>query len=201
MKKSLLIVIAMTLLAGCTGSSDPSEWSSRQIDLWFEKGEWLGEWKVSPDSSIDRRAFAVSWFGNSERWEKAFAFLRENDPDMLELKRYDIDGDNLFATVSEYMTKNEEDTFYEAHRKYIDIQFVASGRELIGITPLSEKKETLEAYDDSKDIEFFTVSKGENHRALPDRFFILFPNDAHRPGLKDGENSPVRKIVVKVKVD
>lgn len=201
MKKSIIILIAMALLAGCKDSSDPSEWSSRKIDNWFEKGEWLGEWKVSPDSSIDRRAFAVSWFRNRERWEKAFFFLKENDPDMLELKRYDIDGDNLYATVSEYMTKNEEDALYEAHRKYIDIQYVAGGRELIGITPLAEKKETLEAYDDSRDIEFFTVNRGENHRALPDRFFILFPDDAHRPGLKDGENSPVRKIVVKVKVD
>lgn len=201
MRKSILIVVVMALLAGCKGNSDPSEWSSKKIDHWFEKGEWLGDWKVSPDSSIDRRAFAVSWFSNRERWEKAFAFLRENDPDMLELRRYDIDGDNLYATVSEYITKNEEDALYEAHRKYIDIQYVAAGRELIGIAPLSGKKETLEAYDDSRDIEFFTVSKGENRPAIPDRFFILFPHDAHRPGLKDGENSPVRKIVVKVRVD
>ncbi len=76
------------------------------------------------DSSIDRRAFAVSWFSNRERWEKAFAFLRENESGHAGDQRYDIDGDNLYATVSEYMTKNEEDGLYEAHRKYIDIQYV-----------------------------------------------------------------------------
>ncbi|MFA5820146.1 MAG: YhcH/YjgK/YiaL family protein, partial [Bacteroidales bacterium] len=38
-------------------------------------------------------------------------------------------------------------------------------------------------------------------KATPDKFFIFFPSDAHRPGLKVGENSQVRKVVVKVKVD
>lgn len=66
---------------------------------------------------------------------------------------------------------------------------------------MSQKKDVLEPYDGTKDIEFLTVNDGENRPAMPDRFFIFFPEDAHRPGLKDTENSPVRKIVVKVKVD
>jgi len=66
---------------------------------------------------------------------------------------------------------------------------------------MSLKKDVLEPYDGTKDIEFLTVTGGENRLADPDRFFIFFPEDAHRPGLKDGENSPVRKVVVKVKVD
>jgi YhcH/YjgK/YiaL family protein len=204
MKNSLLIIIVMTVLSGFTGcadSTDPSVWSSKKIDQWFEKGDWLNGWQVKPDQSIDRKAFAVSYFKNMERWDKAFSFLKSSDLQGLELRRYDIDGDNLYAPVSEYLTKNEEDARYEAHRKYIDIQYVISGKELIGVAPLSQKKEILEPFDSTKDIEFFTVTGGVDHLALPDRFFIFFPGDAHRPGLKDGENSPVRKIVVKVKVD
>lgn len=199
MKKSLLIIVIMAGLSGCSHNGDPAAWSSRKIDKWFEKGDWLNGWLVKPDQSIDRKAFAVSYFKNKERWDKAFNFLKSNDLSRLELKRYDIDGDNVYAPVSEYLTKNEEDARYEAHRKYIDIQYVISGKELIGIARMSRKKDVLEPYDAAKDIEFVTVTGGENRPAMPDRFFIFFPEDPHRPGLKDVENSPVRKIVVKVK--
>jgi YhcH/YjgK/YiaL family protein len=204
MKNTILILIVisgMTAISGCTEASDPSGWSVNKTDKWFEKGEWLNGWQMKPDQSVNRKEFAVSYFGHKERWDKAFEFLKSNDLASLEIKRYDIDGDNLYATVSEYLSKNESDARYEAHKKYIDIQYVVSGKELIGIAPLSQKKEELEAYDPVKDIEFMTVEGGKDYMALPDRFFILFPDDAHRPGLKDMENSPVRKIVVKVKVD
>ena len=191
----------MATLSGCTGNSDPSAWSAQKTDKWFEKGDWLNGWQVQPDQSINRKAFAISYFRNKERWNKAFIFLKSSDLTALELKRYDIEGDNLYAPVSEYLTKNEEDARYEAHQKYIDIQYVVSGKELIGVAPVSQKKDVLEAYDSTKDIEFLTVTGGENRPALPDKFFIFFPDDAHRPGLKDGENSPVRKVVVKVKID
>jgi len=204
MKNVLLIPLTMVFLSvisGCSGKQDPSAWNSRQTAKWFEKGEWRNNWQIKPDGSINIKAFAVAYHKNPEKWNKAFTWLKSNDLNSLELKRYDIDGDNVYATVSEYFSKNEEDARYEAHRKYIDIQYVAAGKELIGITPLSRKKDVLEAFDATKDIEYFTVTGGENHLAIPDRFFILFPDDAHRPGLKDGENSPVRKVVVKVKVE
>jgi biofilm protein TabA len=204
MRNSLLIIIIMagiSAFSGCSGDQDPSVWSTKKIDSWFEKGDWLNGWLVKPDQSINRKAFAISYIKNRERWDKAFNFLKNNDLSGLELKRYDIDGDNLYSPVSEYLTKNEEDARYEAHRKYIDIQYVVSGKELIGVAPISNRKDVLEPYDAVKDIEFLTVTQGENRIAKPDRFFIFFPEDAHRPGLKDGENSPVRKVVVKVKID
>jgi beta-galactosidase beta subunit len=46
-----------------------------------------------------------------------------------------------------------------------------------------------------------TVNKVVNYKANPSNFFIFFPVDAHRPGLKDVANSPVRKVVIKVKAD
>ncbi len=204
MRNSLLTIVIMTslsILSGCSGDADPASWSSSKTDKWFEKGDWLNGWQVKPDQSINRKTFAVSYFKNKERWDKAFLFLKSHDLSALEIKRYDIDGDNLYAPVSEYLTKNEEDARYEVHQKYIDIQYVESGKEFIGIAPLSQRKDVLEPYDGTKDIEFLTVTGGENRLATPERFFIFFPEDAHRPGLKDGENSPVRKIVVKVKVD
>ena len=196
-----MVVAGLFGFLGCKSSSDPSTWSDKQIDKWFEKGEWLNGWTVKPDNCINRKAFAVSYFKHKERWDKAFTFLKESDLSNMELKRYEIDGNSLFAPVSEYVSKNEEDAKFEAHRKYIDIQYVVSGKELIGVAPVTQQKDILEPYSEEKDIMFMTVSQAVNYQALPDRFFRFFPDDLHRPGLRDGENSPVRKVVVKVKID
>ena len=196
-----MVLTTFLSFIGCKSSTDPSTWSSKQIDKWFEKGEWLNGWSVKPDTSINRREFAISYFKNKERWDKAFTFLKNNDLSKLEIKRYDIDGDNLYAPVSEYLTKNEEDAKFEAHRKYIDIQYVINGAEMMSVAPLSQKNDVIAPYDSSKDVEFMTVRQSTSYKATPDRFFIFFPSDIHRPGVKIGENEQVRKVVVKVKVD
>jgi biofilm protein TabA len=198
---TIMVLISFLGLMGSKSASDPTNWSSKQIDKWFAKGEWSEGWTVSPDVSINKRELAISYFKNKERWAKAFKFLRGNDLTKLELKRHDIDGDNLFATVSEYQSKNEESAKFEAHRKYIDIQYVISGKEIMNIAPVKTVREVLNPYDATKDIEFVTVSNVVNYKANPSNFFIFFPSDVHRPGLKDGANSPVRKIVIKVKVE
>lgn len=204
MKK--LIVKTMVLISffgifGFSGSNDPSSWSSQKINKWFEKGEWLNGWKIKPDGSINRRELAISYFKNKSRWDKAFTFLKTNDLSKLEIKRYDIDGDNVYAPVSEYLSKNEGDAKYEAHKKYIDIQYVIQGVELMSVAPMSERKEVITVYDSTKDIEFMTVKQSKDYKATSERFFVFFPSDIHRPGVKVEENSQVRKIVVKVKVD
>lgn len=186
---------------GCKSSNDPATWSNDKIDTWFEKGEWLNGWNVTPDASINRKEFAVAYFKNKERWDKAFAFFKNNDLTKLELKRHDIDGDNLYAPITEYMTKDEKDAQFEAHKNYIDIQYVISGSELMGLAPLKELKEVTVPYDASKDVEFMTVNQLTNYKATPERFFIFFSSDIHRPGLKDGKSSQVRKVVVKLKID
>jgi YhcH/YjgK/YiaL family protein len=204
MKKLIIKFILFSVILGfigCKGSNDPSTWDNSKINSWFEKGEWLSGWKVSPDASINRKEFAVAYFSNKERWNKAFTFLKNSDLSKLEVKRHDIDGDNVYALVTDYLTKNEEDARFEAHQKYIDIQYVISGSEMMGVAPVSMKKEVLVPYDSNKDIEFMTVTQNSEFKATPERFFIFFPSDIHRPSVKAGENSQVRKVVIKVKID
>lgn len=196
-----MILTGLFSLTASLKATDPSAWSDKKIEKWFSKNEWLAGWKRIPDASINKREFAVSYFKNKARWDKAFDFLRKTDLSKLEVKRYDIDGDNLYASVSEYVTKNEETTNFEAHRKYIDIQCVISGKEIMHVTPLADIKEVVTTYDDKKDIEFVTVNKMGKFPATPERFFVFFPSDAHRPGIKDGVNAPVKKVVIKLKVD
>ena len=204
MKKVIAAILVLISFIGLTGSktaTDPTTWNNKKIDKWFTEKKWSEGWTVAPDASINKREFAVAYFKNNERWEKAFKFLKNSDLMKLEPKRYDIDGDNLYATISEYNTKNEETTKFEAHRKYIDIQYVIKGKEIMNLTPRALVKDVVTPYDSAKDIEFMNVEKMVNHTATPAIFFIFFPTDAHRPGIKDGVNAPVRKIVIKVKVD
>jgi biofilm protein TabA len=197
----IMVLAGLLSFFGCKNSTDPAEWNAKQVNKWFEKGEWLNGWQARPDSTINRKEFAIYYFKHKERWDKAFAFLKDSNFATMEIKRYDIDDDNVFAPLSEYMTKSVDEARYEAHQRYADIQYVASGKEMIGIAPLSTKKEILQPYDSTKDIMFLSVSEVINYKATPDRFFIFFPDDAHRPGLRDGDSTLVRKVVVKVKLD
>jgi len=204
MNRVILGIILLTGIlgfSGCTSQTDPSKMTNDQINQWFEKGDWHKFWQVAPDNSINRESLAKAYHKNPERWNKAFEFLGSNDLSKLELKRYDLDSDNLFVMVSEYTSKNPEEGKYEAHRKYIDIQYVVSGSEMIGIAPITSRDSTLQEYDETKDLEFLTTSEGEMFKATPERFFIFFPENAHMPGMKVDNNENVRKIVVKVKTD
>ena len=53
---------------------------------------------------------------------------------------------------------------------------------------MADKKEELAAYDPAKDVEFMTVKQTSSYEATPDKFFIFFPSDIHRPSVKIGEN-------------
>jgi YhcH/YjgK/YiaL family protein len=203
MKRIIVIIMVLTSISGLNGNSqtDPSKWNSEQLNAWFVKGDWHKGWAVTPDPSTDKMALAKAYFKNPDRWNKAFAFLKETDLKKLELKRYDIDGDNLYVAMSEYNSKDPKTTRYEAHKKYIDIQYVVSGNELIGIAPLASQESVLQQYDAAKDIEFLSVKNGRMVAATPAGFFVFFPSDAHMPGLMNKTSVPVRKAVVKIKID
>ena len=198
--KIILMAVVLSLF-GCKGNDDPSSWSDKKVDEWFNEGEWKNGWQVKPDNSISKRDMAISYFRIKDRWDSAFAFLKNSDLSAINAGRHDIDGNNLYVSITDYNTKNEADANYEAHRKYADIQYVASGKEQIGIVPLSMKDKVVQEYNETNDIEFFTVKEPKNHPADPGVFFVFFPGDAHEPGLKVDTIAPVRKVVVKVRLD
>ena len=184
-----------------TDSLNPLNGTDESVNNWFEKAEFLGSWAVKPDNSINRKAFANHYFSKRERWDKAFAFLGSEGLVALETGRYELDGDNVFVMISEYNTIDPGDAKYEAHRKYIDIQYLIRGSELIGIAPYETIDAILQPYDPNREVEFFTVKGGEMKLANPGNFFIFFPSDAHMPQVKDVESAMVRKAVVKLKFD
>lgn len=197
----LMLISFISALTGCGNSKDPASWSDRKTDEWFNSCEWVNGWTVKPDNSIDKKTLAVNYFKNKERWDKAFAFLKDNDLSSIATGRHDIDGDNLFVSVSDYLTKDENQARFEAHRKYADIQYVVKGKEIMQIAPVAMQDTVYQEYDPNRDIEFFTVKEHKSLPASPEHFFIFFPTDAHKPGLKNETADSVRKVVIKLRID
>lgn len=129
---------------------------------------------------------------------KGLRFLVETDLSGLEDQRIELDGDDLFALIQNYETKPVNDR-PEAHRDYVDIQYLIQGNELIGVAPLEEMEEEMEARPEG-DIWFYR-GPVENLPIGAGRFMVLFPGDAHAPCIAvDGKSSPVKKCVVKVRI-
>ena len=129
----------------------------------------------------------------------AIAFLRSADAAAGESGSYPIDGERVYAIIQEYDTRSSEDVRWEAHRRYVDLQYVVSGTEAIYWSPVS----TLTmggVYDDANDATMFDDGGGSPIRMLPGSFVVLFPGDAHRPCCSVGEPEPVRKVVVKIRL-
>ena len=122
------------------------------------------------------------------------------DPGLFEKEdgKYEIDGDNIFYLVQRYKTKNVSEAKFEAHRKYIDIQAILKGKEIIGYTHKASLKVSIPYTDD---IEFFETPRDFNETKLTEGMFvILFPDDAHMPMCHYNEQSDVLKVVVKIKM-
>ena len=134
------------------------------------------------------------------RFALAFDFLRKVDGTQA-LGRHDLDGDNCFALVQTYETKPQESALFEAHRKYIDVQFLHSGQETILWAPLAAMKEETMAYDEAKDAALWKlVPEATALHIRPGHYAILHPTDAHAPCIQWGSPSQVFKVVVKVAV-
>jgi YhcH/YjgK/YiaL family protein len=139
----------------------------------------------------------VRYAGLGHDLPRALKFLAETDLAALPIGRIDIDGDNLYAMVQEYVTKPVEQGLWEAHRKYIDVQYMLSGQERMGFANLRAMQ--LGEYVPEKDFQPMT-GNGNFVDVFAGAFVIFFPEDGHMPGLRVDVPEPVRKVVLKVRI-
>ena len=115
--------------------------------------------------------------------------------------RYDFE-DGVFAAVSTYTTKLRKDACFEAHKKYIDVQVMLKGREIIATQHIDvmHKYDCIQPFGDG-DLELYAnnmecidnvVNEGE--------FLVLYPEDGHMPGVCIGKPEEIQKAVIKVPV-
>lgn len=141
---------------------------------------------------------------NVEKYPKAIQtaleYLKANDFTTMETGVYEIQGKDIYAQVMDAQTAPAATKRPEAHEKYIDVQFLASGKERLGFTFDTGSYEVDERLGD-KDLIFYKSVENEGYiDAVPGCYSIFFPEDVHRPAVAAGEPMTIRKVVVKVSV-
>ena len=136
-----------------------------------------------------------------EAIQTALRYLRDSDFKTMETGVYEIQGKDIYAQVFDAQTEPADKKRPEVHEKYLDVQFLASGKERLGFTPDTGNYVVDERIDE-RDLIFYKDVENEGFiEATPGCFCIFFPTDVHRPGVASGDSMTVRKVVVKVSVD
>ena len=139
-----------------------------------------------------------TYAGISEDIRLGLEWLRDVNPD-IENGVYEL-SPRVKAIVSEYITKEVNENGYEAHREFIDIQYLISGKEKICCLPLEYLEET-KAYKKDIDATFYEeVDVKPQEMLIGNGYFALFfPQDGHEPSLCTVHPVEVKKVVVKVR--
>ena len=149
---------------------------------------------------------------NCSSFEKAFLYIDKlqdkNSDEYKSLSNIGLDDCNkivldehCFVLEQAYISKNKEDCFFESHKKYIDIQYVFEGEEIMEVENISNLQVTS---DYKEDLDYAKYSQSKNSSILKIRqneLAIFFPQDAHMPCIKLDEKKKVIKAVFKISVN
>jgi YhcH/YjgK/YiaL family protein len=146
---------------------------------------------------IDSLKNAEAYYSLHPLFRKAFEYLKALDFSKAEPGKTELNGKDLFVSVTDNDLKTEENAKMEVHNRYIDIQVPVSKPETYGWKARTELKGESEPFDEERDIQFFYDKGTTQVTAVPGIFVVFFPQDGHAPCIGKGR---VRKIVVKVKI-
>jgi biofilm protein TabA len=148
-----------------------------------------------PQFIIDDIENAEAYFTLHPLLERAVVFLRTELPEDAADGRIEIDGDRMFCLLSTGQGKGRQTARLEAHRKYIDLQFVLSGADVMGWKPLNRCLSPESDFDAARDIVFFRDDAAAWKTVPAGSFALFFPADAHAPM---GGEGLIRKAVIKI---
>ncbi len=139
------------------------------------------------------------YYGCHEKFPLAFAFIQRVMEEDLAPGRYELDEGHVFALVQEYTTGPQGEEM-EAHKAYIDIQYIVSGQESM---MCAEQKncQVVTPYDPQKDVAMLQCTGVSGKMEFEaGNFAIFFPWDAHMPSFMLNRSCGVKKVIVKVHV-
>ncbi len=117
-----------------------------------------------------------------------------------ETKKIEIGG-GAFALEQVYQTKPRTEGFFETHRKYIDLQVLVEGEEVMEVSDFS-RLTVKQPYNAERDLIIYEDTGAASLlRLAPGLAAIYFPVDAHMGSLRTGATAAlVRKVVVKIPI-
>lgn len=110
-------------------------------------------------------------------------------------------GGGVFVMEQAYPTRLRADGFFESHQKYIDVQAVFEGEELMEVADIA-RMTVRQPYNDKRDLIIYEDSTESSLlRVYTGQAAVFFPSDVHMPTLRvRAEAVNVRKCVVKIPV-
>ena len=143
---------------------------------------------------IAKRSDAATYRGIHPELDKALSLLTDDFLATVTAETRYLDGEKLYVTLNEYETLPLEDTFYEAHKRYLDIHVLVKGEERVDLASPAG----LEEFEHRGD---FTAYHGAAEQTVildPSNFLVVFPDDAHRIKIQTNGPSAVSKAVFKI---
>jgi YhcH/YjgK/YiaL family protein len=149
---------------------------------------------------IDKIKNAYLYNNISRRIARALRIISSKKISSAAEGKHEVEGNKLFYIVQKYSTKPRNQGQMEAHKKYIDIQYVLDGQESIFVENISTCK-LASAYSEKKDAAMYKMPKRFSEVFMSKGVFcILFPQDGHLPCCTAARKSKVHKIVFKVAI-
>jgi len=110
--------------------------------------------------------------------------------------KFIVDGQRLYYTVMEPTVREDCDGLFESHRKYIDVQVILRGTDVVGYT----HTDTLTLKEDlGDDADALLYEGSDSLISVPTgSFYIAYPQDAHKPNIVSSDKTPLKKAVFKV---
>ena len=130
---------------------------------------------------------------------KAFAWLQKTDLNAIIPGKYFIEAEDIFAIVQEYETLDIINEQMEAHKKFIDVQYMIKGEEQVGLA-LMNLQTISKPYEEETDFMLVADAPSFFANLTEGSFMIFYPTDLHMPCIKINEPAMVKKLVVKVRI-
>lgn len=127
-------------------------------------------------------------------------FIDKEKNENLPVGKYELEGERLFAIVQKYSTKDKKDGRIESHKKYLDMQYIVEGQEMI-YCYWADKLHVNENQTPSADFIFYDMGDEQVSIKLNcGMFALLYPEDAHLPCCQIEKEKAVKKIVFKIAI-
>lgn len=111
--------------------------------------------------------------------------------------RYEFQ-DGCYANVESYTTYKRSDRRFENHQKYIDLQMILFGEEIIEVCD-SRLLQIMDQYNADQDVSFYRNDYvGKKNILKSGEYIFIFPGQAHMPCLLNQHPCTVKKIVFKI---
>lgn len=139
---------------------------------------------------------AAAYRGLHPRLDRALECLTDEFLTSVGTETRKLEGEALYVTRFDYDTAPFEETFFESHKRYLDIHVMVKGSERVDIA----HPEGLTLYENKGDFYGYRGDAEQSVILRPGDFLVVFPGDAHRLKIAVDQPEAVSKVVFKILV-